>query len=71
GKNDLTKIDLNKSDLVCFNMNDVSTSLKLFGSDMICRLKKKGDVIIRKDSTIYHGQAAYVSTDDFDKILIK
>lgn len=71
GKNDLTKIDLNKSDLVCFNMNDVSTSLKLFGSDMICRLKKRGDVIIRKDSTIYHGQAAYVSTDDFDKILIK
>lgn len=70
-KADLAKIDLNKSDMICFNMNDVATSLKLFGSDMACRLQKKGDVIIRKDSKIYHGQTAYVSTNDFDKIITK
>ncbi len=71
GKKDLTQIDLNKSDLICFNMSDVSTSLKLFGTDMACRLQKKGDVIIRKDGTISHGQTAYVSTSDFDKIIVK
>ncbi len=69
-KNDLAKIDLNKSDIICFNVSDVSTSLKLFGSDMACRLQKKGDVLIRKDGTIYHGQTAYVSTSDFDKMIV-
>lgn len=69
-KNDLSKIDLNKSDIICFNVSDVSTSLKLFGSDIACRLQKKGDVLIRKDGVIYHGQTAYVSTTDFDKMIV-
>lgn len=67
-KNTLMKLELNKSDLMVFNLNDVSTSVKLFGSDMACKLQKKGDVLIRKDGTLYHGQTPYVSVSDFDKI---
>lgn len=67
-KNALTKLELNKSDIMAFNMSDVSTSVKLFGSDMACRLQKKGDVLIRKEGTLYHGQTPYVSMSDFDKI---
>lgn len=70
-KSSLAKLELNKSDLVVFNINDVSTSLKLFGSDMACRLQKKGDVLLRIDNVIYHGQAPYVSNSDFDKIVSK
>lgn len=70
-KNALSKLELNKSDIVAFNMTDVSTSIKLFGSDMACRLQKKGDVIIRKDGILYHGQTPYVSVADFEKINIK
>ncbi|MDE6583903.1 MAG: hypothetical protein K2K15_00725, partial [Anaeroplasmataceae bacterium] len=33
-KNALMKLELNKSDIVAFNMSDVSTSVKLFGSDI-------------------------------------
>ncbi len=69
-KNELSKLELNKADIVAFNMADVSTSLKLFGSDMACRLQKKGDVIIRKDNNLYHGQTPYVSTNDFEKLVI-
>lgn len=67
-KNALAKLEMNKCDIVAFNMSDVSTSVKLFGSDMACRLQKKGDVLIRKDGTLYHGQTPYVSVADFDKI---
>ncbi|MDE7161354.1 MAG: hypothetical protein K2N65_01200 [Anaeroplasmataceae bacterium] len=67
-KNALMKLELNKCDLMAFNMTDVSTSVKLFGSDMACRLQKKGDVLIRKEKTLYHGQTPYVSIADFDKI---
>lgn len=67
-KNALAKLEMNKFDLVAFNMSDVSTSVKLFGSDMACRLQKKGDVLIRKDGTLFHGQTPYVSITDFDKI---
>ncbi|MDE7106527.1 MAG: hypothetical protein K2O22_05125, partial [Anaeroplasmataceae bacterium] len=67
-KNALSKLEMNKCDIVAFNMSDVSTSVKLFGSDMACRLQKKGDVLIRKDGTLYHGQTPYVSVADFDKI---
>lgn len=67
-KNTLTKVELNKSDLMVFSLSDVSTSIKLFGSDMACKLQKKGDVLIRKDGTLYHGQTPYVSVADFEKI---
>ncbi|MDE6661051.1 MAG: hypothetical protein K2J93_04465 [Anaeroplasmataceae bacterium] len=67
-KNALAKLEMNKCDIIAFNMSDVSTSVKLFGSDMACRLQKKGDVLIRKDNTLYHGQTPYVSITDFDKI---
>ncbi|MDE5546819.1 MAG: hypothetical protein K2I88_05090, partial [Anaeroplasmataceae bacterium] len=67
-KNALAKLEMNKCDIIAFNMSDVSTSVKLFGSDMACRLQKKGDVLIRKDGTLYHGQTPYVSVADFEKI---
>ena len=67
-KNALMKLELNKSDIVAFNMSDVSTSVKLFGSDIACRLQKKGDVLIRKDGTLYHGQTPYITISDFEKI---
>ena len=69
-KNELAKLELNKANIVAYNMADVSTSLKLFGCDMACRLQKKGDVIIRKDNNLYHGQTPYVSTSDFEKITL-
>lgn len=67
-KNALAHLELNKSEIVAFNMNDVSTSIKLFGSDIACRLQKKGDVLIRKKGVLYHGQTPYVSLSDFEKI---
>ena len=67
-KNALAKLEMNKCDIMAFNMSDVSTSVKLFGSDMACRLQKKGDVLIRKDGTLHHGQTPYVSVADFEKI---
>ncbi|MDE5714978.1 MAG: hypothetical protein K2I42_02490, partial [Anaeroplasmataceae bacterium] len=67
-KNALSHLELNKSDVVAFNMNDVSASIKLFGSDIACRLQKKGDVLIRKNGVLYHGQTPYVSLSDFEKI---
>ncbi len=67
-KNALAKLELNKSDIIAFYMSDVSTSIKLFGTDMACRLQKKGDVLIRKEGTLYHGQTPYVSISDFDKL---
>ncbi len=67
-KKTLSKLEMNKSDIIAFYMSDVSTSIQLFGSDIACRLQKKGDVLIRKDKTLYHGQTPYVSISDFDKI---
>lgn len=67
-KNALAKLELNKCDIIAFNMSDVSTSVKLFGTDMACRLQKKGDVLIRKDGVLLHGQTPYVSIADFEKI---
>ncbi len=67
-KKALSKLEMNKSDIIAFNMSDVSTSIQLFGSDIACRLQKKGDVLIRKDKTLYHGQTPYVSISDFEKI---
>ncbi|MDE7264614.1 MAG: hypothetical protein K2N64_08140 [Anaeroplasmataceae bacterium] len=67
-KNALAKLELNKCDIIAFNMSDVSTSVKLFGTDMACRLQKKGDVLIRKEGTLFHGQTPYVSISDFEKI---
>lgn len=66
--NALSKIDLNKSDILAFNLSDVTTSIKLFGTDMACRLQKKGDVLIRKEGTLLHGQTPYVSVSDFEKL---
>lgn len=67
-KKALSKLEMNKSDIIAFYMSDVSTSIQLFGSDIACRLQKKGDVLIRKDKTLYHGQTPYVSISDFEKI---
>lgn len=70
-KNELMKLELNKMDILCMNINDISTSIKLFGSDMALRLLKKGDVLLRMNNYIYHGQTPYISTTDFEKICFK
>ena len=70
-KNELSKLELNRMDILCFNINDITTSVKLFGSDMALRLMKKGDVSLRMDNIIYHGQTPYISTSDFEKICYK
>lgn len=70
-KNELSKLELNRMDILCFNINDITTSVKLFGSDMALRLMKKGDVLLRMDNIIYHGQTPYISTSDFEKICYK
>lgn len=68
---ELLKLELNNSDIISFYTPDVTTSLKLFGSDMASRLQKKGDVIIETEGSIYHGQAPYISIEDFNTILKK
>lgn len=68
-KNAIGKLDLNQSDLMVFQSSDVSTSVKLFGSDMACRLQKKGDVLIRINGQMYHGQTPYISTKDFENVM--
>ena len=70
-RNELGKLELNNSDIISFYNSDVTTSLKLFGTDMASRLQKKGDVIIESEGKIFHGQAPYISLDDFNSILKK
>ena len=70
-RNELLKLELNNSDIISLYTSDVTTSLKLFGTDMASRLQKKGDVIIASEGRIYHGQAPYVSIEDFNTILKK
>lgn len=65
----LGKLNLGNCDVLSFHLSDVTTSVKLFGSDIACRLQKKGDVLYQSKNKIYHGQAPYISTDDFDKII--
>lgn len=65
----LSKINIQNSNLLCFYINDVATSIKLFGADIACRLQKKGDVLYQSNNKIYHGQAPYVSLDDFENII--
>jgi len=47
----------------------MSTSVKLFGSDIACRLQKKGDILYQCKNKIYHGQSPYISLDDFEKVI--
>lgn len=68
-KNSIVNLELNKSDIIAFNVGDVGLSVKLFGSDMACRLQKKGDILYRKNGAVYHGQAPYVSCNDFENIV--
>jgi hypothetical protein len=68
-KNDLLKIDVLNSDILAFYTADVTSSVKIFGSDIACRLQKKGDVLMLNGNTISHGQAPYISIDDFEKII--
>ena len=70
-KNELAKLELNRMDIMCLNIADLTTSVKLFGSDMALRLLKKGDVLLRMNNVIYHGQTPYISTSDFEKICFK
>ncbi|MBQ9124621.1 MAG: hypothetical protein IJY14_02905 [Acholeplasmatales bacterium] len=65
----LFKLNLSNCDILAFHMADVSISVKLFGSDIACRLQKKGDVIYQSKDKIYHGQSPYISLDDFEKII--
>lgn len=65
----LNKINLGNCDILTFHISDVSTSVKLFGCDIACRLQKKGDVLYQSKNKIYHGQTPYISLDDFDKII--
>ncbi|MBQ3253811.1 MAG: hypothetical protein IJA65_04565 [Acholeplasmatales bacterium] len=68
-KKSLFKINLHNSDILSFYISDISTSVKLFGSDMACRLQKKGDVLYQSGNKIYHGQTPYISLDDFENII--
>ncbi|MGM9970575.1 MAG: hypothetical protein ACI35S_09300 [Anaeroplasma sp.] len=68
-KNSLFKVNLAGSDILSFFTSDISTSIKIFGSDMACRLQKKGDVLYQSNNKIYHGQTPYISNDDFEKII--
>lgn len=68
-KNDFFKIDVLNSDIISFYTADVTSSVKIFGSDIACRLQKKGDVLILNGNTINHGQTPYISIDDFEKII--
>ena len=70
-KADLLKLNLSNCEILSFNISDLSTSVKLFGSDMACRLQKKGDLIYQCQGKIYHGQSPYVSLDDFEKIIYR
>ncbi len=65
----LNKINLGNCDVLAFYLGDVSTSVKIFGCDIACRLQKKGDVLYQSKNKIYHGQTPYISLDDFDKII--
>lgn len=68
-KTGLGRLNLESADLLALHLNDVSTSVKLFGSDIGCRLQKKGDFLYQSKTKIYHGQSPYVSLDDFEKII--
>lgn len=68
-KTGLGRLNLESADLLSLHLNDVSTSVKLFGSDIGCRLQKKGDFLYQSKTKIYHGQSPYVSLDDFEKII--
>ena len=70
-KNELSKLELNKMDIMCLNISDLTTSVKLFGNDMALQLLKKGDALLRMNNTVYHGQTPYISTNDFEKICFK
>ena len=65
----LFKLNLSNCDILSFHLGDVSISVKLFGSDLACRLQKKGDIIYQSKARIYHGQSPYISLDDFEKII--
>lgn len=65
----LNKLELCNSDLLSFYLTDLSTSINLLGSDIACRLQKKGDFLYQSKNKIYHGQSPYVSLDDFEKII--
>lgn len=66
--NVLSRINIQNSDIVSFYLSEISSSIKLFGSDVASRLQKKGDVIIQSNSKIRHGQAPYISLEDFENV---
>ena len=68
-KADLFKVNLINGDIISFYTSDVTQSVKIFGSDIACRLQKKGDVLVLSGNTIYHGQTPYISLDDFENII--
>ena len=69
--NELMKLELNKMDILCLNISDVSISVKMFGSDIALKLLKKGDSLLRIDGLVYHGQIPYVSESDFERLCFK
>lgn len=66
---DLFKVNTINGDIISFYTSDVTASIKIFGSDIACRLQKKGDVLVLSGNTTYHGQAPYISLDDFENII--
>jgi hypothetical protein len=68
-KNDFLKIDIENKDILAFYTADITSSVKIFGSDIASRLQKKGDVLMLSGNTISHGQTPYISIDDFEKII--
>ncbi len=70
-KNQLNRLNLNNSDILSFYQADISSSIKMFGGDIASRLQKKGDILFQTDNKLFHGQAPYISLDDFEKIISK
>lgn len=68
-KNDFLKVDIENKDILAFYTADITSSVKIFGSDIASRLQKKGDVLMLSGNTISHGQTPYISIDDFEKII--
>ena len=71
GKKDLNKLNLNNSNILSFYQSDLSISLKFFGGDIASRLQKKGDILYQANNKLLHGQAPYISSDDFENIISK
>ena len=70
-KDNLSLLSLNQYNKLIFKISDLSISLKLTNTDIATTLMGKGDFIYMENKKISHGQAAYLSSTDFLKIINK